>query len=170
MWYLLRDTPIGRELTKEFGLLDVRSPKGVGKAVKWCEDMTQAVDSLGMCTRTGGSIQLLTKALSSATGDDFTEDELLKIGERIFNLMKAFNARQGLTRENDRFSVPEKFEKEPLKDGPCAGSVLERDLMLNDYYKERGWDVETGLPMKKKLVELGLKHVADDLGKVNAIR
>lgn len=166
--YLLRDTDIGKEI--KLGSLDVRSPKGVGNTLKWCEDVTQVIDSLGVCTRAGGSIQLLTRALSSATGVDFSEKELLGIGERIYNIQKAFNSRQGLTRKDDNFSVPEKFTEEPIKDGPCKGSVVERDLMLDDYYKTREWDLETGLQTRKKLVELGLEHIADELQRVNAVK
>jgi len=171
--HLLRDTDIGRKFINrkiggELGMPGLRSPEGWGTIVKWCEDMMQAITAMGICDRTGGSIQLLVKALSSATGTDFTEEELLEIGERTYNIQKAFNSRQGLTRKDDDFSTARYYE--PIKDGPCKGSVLERDLTLDDYYKTRGWDVETGLQTRQKLIELGLEHIADELEKVNAIK
>ena len=169
MVYLLTQNDIGKWMLEDPETLDVRNPKDNGKVLKWCEDATQVVDSLGVCTRTGGSIQLLARLLSSATGVDFTEKELLEIGERIFNIQKAFNSRQGLTRKDDNFSVPEKFTEEPIKWGLYKGSVVELDLMLDDYYKTREWHVETGLQTRKKLESLGLKHIADELEKVNAI-
>ena len=169
MRFLLRDTEIGKALSGDLGALDVRNTDGVGEMVKWGEDLTQVVDSLGVCTRTGGSIDLLVAALCSATGLDFPKEELLSIGERIFNLQKAFNAREGLTREDDNFSVPTKFLHEPVRDGPCRGSVLERDLLLDDYYEAREWDVGTGLQTREKLVGLGLGHVAEELNRWNAL-
>jgi len=171
MGHLLRDTDIGKEIinrkTGYSDLHETKSPEGMGTTIKWCEDMKQVVDALGVCCHTGSSIQLLVRALSSATGTDFTEEELLEIGERTYNIQKAFNSRQGLTRKDDDFSTARYYE--PIKDGPCKGSVLERDVMLDDYYKTRGWDVETGLQPRKKLVELGLEHIADELEKRDAI-
>jgi aldehyde:ferredoxin oxidoreductase len=170
MRHILRHTQINMDISGEGLMMDLRCPDGVGRAVKWGEDMTATLNSVGMCTRTLGSIQILTRLLCSATGVDFTNEELLVIGERIFNVQKAFNARQGLTRKDDDYSVPEKFTKEPIKDGPCKGMIFERDLMLDEYYQTREWDVETGLQTIKKLDKLGLMHVAEELEKVNAIK
>ncbi len=172
MGKMLRDTDIGKEvINKKTGYADwseTRNPEGMGVTVKWCEDMKATADAVGICVHTVSSIQLLTRALSSATGIDFSEDELLEIGERIYNIQKAFNSRQGLTRKDDNFSTPKYYE--PIKDGKFKDEVLERDELLDDYYKARGWDVKTGLQTREKLEELGLNHIADELEKVNAIK
>ena len=102
---------------------------------------------------------MLARALSSATGVDFADEEVITIGERIFNLQKAFNSRLGLTRKDDDFSVPEKFTQEPVKDGPYEGCVVELDFMLDDYYDESGWDKETTAPTPEKLKELDLEDI-----------
>ncbi len=97
---------------------------------------------------------------------------MLRTGERIVNVQKALNSRQGLTRKDDNFSVPEKFSREPIKEGPYKGSVVsvvELDMMLDDYYKGRGWDVKTGLQTRKKLEQLGMQEVADVLAKEGAL-
>jgi len=169
--YILRDTDIGKEISTGDlgGMKGIGRPEGVGKKVMWGENTTQILDSLGICTRTTGSLDLLTKMVSSATGVDFTDKELLTIGERIFNIQKAFNARQGLTRKDDNYSTPH-FEKDPVLDGPFKGNVLERDVLLDEYYTLRDWDMKTGLQTREKLAELGLEHVADELAKVNAVK
>ena len=89
--------------------------------------------------------------------------DILKIGERIYNIEKAFNSREGLTRKDDDFTNPEKFTKEAIPDGPAKGQVAERDLMLDEYYRARGWDVKTGLQTYEKLAELGLSDIAEEL-------
>ncbi len=155
-------------MRKDPETLNIRSPKGTGMVVKWCEDATSIVDASGICIRTAGSLPLFTRLLSSATGVDFNEGELLKVGERIFNVQKAFNSRQGLTRKDDNFSVPEKAQ-EPIKEGSFKGGLVELDIMLDDYYKTRGWNLETGLQTRQKLGELELETIADELEKLNAI-
>jgi aldehyde:ferredoxin oxidoreductase len=79
-----------------------------------------------------------------------------RIGERIVNLERLFIAREGITREDD--TLPARFLHEPLPEGsgPSTGSVLELEPMLDEYYRARGWDLETGLPTRDKLSELGL--------------
>ena len=70
--------------------------------------------------------------------------------ERVFNVLA------GVRKEDD--TLPRRFTEEPLPEesGLSAGSVLELDVMLDEYYSERGWDIESGIPTKKKLRELGL--------------
>ena len=167
---LFRDSDIGKWMRKDPDTLNPHSPKDKGKLVKLGEDYTQIIDAAGICTRTGGSINLVTRAISSATGIEFTEEEMLKTGERIVNVQKALNSRQGLTRKDDNFSVPEKFTKEPIKEGLYKDSVVELDMMLDDYYQARGWDLETGLQTKEKLRELGLEHIIAELEKVDAVK
>jgi aldehyde:ferredoxin oxidoreductase len=86
-------------------------------------------------------------------------------------LLKAYTIREGLTRKDDRW--PARFFSEPLPEGPAKGAVLSRDeidRLLDEYYELRGWDKESGLPNKHKLIELGLDDVADDLIKRGKLR
>jgi aldehyde:ferredoxin oxidoreductase len=85
-----------------------------------------------------------------------------KVGERLNNLAKAFNIREGFTRADDTF--PERLMTEPLKDGGSKGQLISKEdlkKMLDEYYADRGWDTETGVPTRAKLIDLGLGYVAD---------
>ena len=84
---------------------------------------------------------------------------LLRAGERINNLVRLFNLREGLTREED--TLPKRFFTEPLEEGPCRGRVVEDlDTMLDEYYWVRGWDMD-GIPTEGKLNELHLKPLEE---------
>jgi aldehyde:ferredoxin oxidoreductase len=146
------------------------SVAGMGESLTVCENITAFVNSAETCARTVGSLEFIAKALSAATGIDMTEEKALQIGERIFNVEKAFNSREGLTRKDDTFRVPEKFTKEPIGEGPYQGDVLPVEQMLDEYYRVRGWDPETGLQTKAKLEELGLHHLIPELEQVNGVR
>ena len=88
----------------------------------------------------------------------------------IFNIEKAFNAREGLSRKDDDFFIPEKFA-EPVAEGRFEGAVFsDLDRRLDEYYEVRGWDQRTGLQTWEKLIELELDSVAQELKKVNAIK
>ena len=102
------------------------------------------------------TVGTLNKLLGSATGvkEHFDISNLWNIGERIFNLERMFNARDGIGGEYD--TLPDRIVKEPLPAGGSAGLVFELETMLKDYYGARGWDLDTGIPTKKKLEELGL--------------
>jgi aldehyde:ferredoxin oxidoreductase len=89
-----------------------------------------------------------------------------KTGEMVFNLFKAYAVRQGQTRKDD--NVADRFYEEPVPDGPKKGAILSRatiDKVLDEYYEARGWDKKSGVPTAKKLIELGLSDVAEDLQK-----
>jgi aldehyde:ferredoxin oxidoreductase len=90
-----------------------------------------------------------------------SSSEVLITGERIINLERAFNIREGLTRKDD--NLPERFLKESLPDGVSKGQLVDLDLMLDEYYEARGWDKNRGFPMRQTLERLGLKAVADEL-------
>lgn len=116
-------------------------------------------DSLGIClfALNGFGKDMLRQLLSVITGIEWSEDEYLKVGERIYNLERAFNCREGFSQEDD--ILPDRFFDEPLTVGPGKGAVLNREefkKMLTDYYRERGWDEKTGKPTTSKLKNLGL--------------
>ncbi len=107
------------------------------------------------------------QVLNAITGLELTGKDALRIGERIVNVERAFNVREGITKKDD--SLPDRFTKEPMPSGPSKGHVCNLDQMLDEYYNLRGWDVKTGIPTMKKLNELGLKKIAkelDHLGKL----
>jgi aldehyde:ferredoxin oxidoreductase len=91
---------------------------------------------------------------------NWTVDDLMRSGERAWNLKRAINNRMGLTRENDK--LPKAF-LEPYKEGGAAGFVPDIQAMLAAYYQARGWDWASGKPTREKLIELGLDEVAKDL-------
>ena len=128
------------------------------------------MDSLNLCQFVyGPAWQLygpndMVEVVRAVTGwEDVSFDELQKVGERRLNMMRAFNVREGLDRKND--VLPEKLFK-PLKGGVSDGWKIERDEFesaLDLYFERSGWDVETGIPSRSKMDELGLGWVADQL-------
>jgi len=102
--------------------------------------------------------------ISSVTGWEFSIEDFKKTGERIVNLSRAFNMRDGFTRADD--NLPKRLTEEPMPDGPAKGHVVEQlDTLLDNYYEARGWDKKTGKPTPEKLKELGLDFVIPDLWK-----
>jgi aldehyde:ferredoxin oxidoreductase len=109
------------------------------------------------------NVDRLIEAFRIVTGWDITLDELLKTGERIYNIRLAFNAREGLkvpwTLPDRMMGVP------PKKVGPRAGITLNKDEMFSEYLAAMGVDLKTGKPGKERLQELGLADVAKALWK-----
>ncbi len=102
-----------------------------------------------------------TALVQAVTGWDVSVEELQAVGERSVNLQRAFNAREGFTREND--TLPKKLAK-GLKGGRSDGfnyTPKQLETAKDAYYAHSGWDVATGTPTREKLTELGLDWVAD---------
>lgn len=136
--------------------LDPFETKDKAQWDKTFQDLTAVVDSSGIClfnTFALGGEEIL-EYLKSATGIKMDLDELMRTGERIWNLERLFNLQAGLTGKDD--TLPERLLKEPISSGPAKGKVVELDKMLPEYYQLRGWDSE-GIPTKEKLRELGLE-------------
>ena len=91
--------------------------------------------------------------------------QVLTIGERVIDLERAFNVREGITRKDD--ILPERFLKEPLPKecGASAGSVVELEPMLEEYYHVRGWHPETGIPTDETFEKSNLKYVEEQFRK-----
>ncbi len=77
----------------------------------------------------------------------------MRIGERTWNLERLWNLKAGLTKADD--SLPQRLLKEAHRSGPSAGVTVHLDVMLPDYYRQRGWN-DDGVPTSAKLAELGL--------------
>jgi aldehyde:ferredoxin oxidoreductase len=128
-----------------------------GKAglLKTFQDLTAVVDSSDICLFTTFAIGLpeISDMLRGTTGLEFTDDEVLQTGERIWNLEKMFNLEAGLSKLDD--TLPDRLLNEPLTSGPAKGKVAELDVMLEEYYQVRGWDTE-GIPTDEKVEELSI--------------
>ncbi len=103
-------------------------------------------------------LELVSEIFTASTGLPMTPEELYTCGERVYNVEKLFNLREGLRREADY--PPIRFFEEEMPDGPAKGAKLNReeyDRLLDDYYVARGWDKTTGEPTPEKLRSLGLE-------------
>jgi aldehyde:ferredoxin oxidoreductase len=138
--------------------------KDKGRMTKVYQDICCAVDSLGICKFMvfWGKLPLriLVEYYNAITGWDITFEDLMKAGERIWNLQRAFNIRMGTSRKDD--TLPDRFLKESVNEGPAKGQIVELETMLAEFYNERGLD-QNGKPSKDKLLELGLDWVAEKL-------
>jgi aldehyde:ferredoxin oxidoreductase len=134
---------------------DPLSTEGKAALVKLFQDLTALVDSSDICLFTTFAIGLpeVSAMLRGTTGFEYTDEEMLRAGERIWNLEKLFNIEAGLTREDDM--LPPRLLNEPVTSGPSKGKVTELITMLDEYYQVRGWD-EYGVPTEDKLNELSL--------------
>ena len=174
-WYDAPDAEEVKEvLIERYGTAELppkTSYEGNAKIPVFTQDFNTLQDSLSTCRFycefyliLGLQPRHFAPLLSAATGMDFSGDDLRKVGERVWNVERAFNCREGANRDGDRF--PQRFFEEPIPDGPTAGAMLDRDKferLKDEYYELRGWDVKTGIPTRKKLKELGLKYIADEL-------
>lgn len=99
------------------------------------------------------------KLLSAATGLGFDAAKITEVADRVYNLERAFNVRQGITRKHD--NLPQKPWVRETPKG--REEQKEHEKMLTEYYKLRGWDVKTGIPKRETLEQFGLKYVADEI-------
>jgi aldehyde:ferredoxin oxidoreductase len=138
-----------------------KAEKGRGKLVKESEDMYVIFDSLPLCkfTRSVWSgLEEIAYFYELVTGFRASALNLLESAERINNLARLYNLREGLTRKDD--TLPPRVMKDPIPEGPAKGSRVapeELDLLIRDYYEARGWE-ENGTPKKSTLVKLGLEE------------
>lgn len=143
-----------------------KADKEYGKLVKEREDLLAVFDSLILCKFIRGVLityEELSELYTLVTGIKITPGKLKEAGERIYNLEKAYNVREGWTRKDDY--PPPRIMEDPIPSGFAKGSLVtkeEFELMLNAYYETRGWN-NNGIPAKRKLLELGLEDVAEDI-------
>jgi aldehyde:ferredoxin oxidoreductase len=116
-------------------------------------------NSFVMCIFANVDPQMQVDLVNAACGYDWSIDDLLKCGERAWNLKRLINQRMGLTRANDKLP---KALLQPYNKGGAAGFVIDLESMLAAYYAARGWDQKTGMPTKEKLSELGLVEMWKD--------
>ena len=140
------------------GGYDPKADEGKGELNVTCENVAMLSNSVTMCQfgLMSMSITDLVEALKAATGFDYTLDELMECGARIWMLLRGLNNLMGVTAADDR--MPKRILT-PHTEGGAAGSVPNIELMLKDYYKTRGLEAN-GRPQKAKLESLGLTDLA----------
>jgi len=144
------------------GVLKRFSTEGIAQFVKDVQDERAAAFSLVVCDFVPLSIDDFMSGLKYGIGVDLDEKEYIKVGERIWNLVRLFNIREaGISRKDD--TLPGRMFKEPLPMPPNGKEKVSLpresfDKMLTEYYFIRGWN-ENGIPVEEKLVALGLNKI-----------
>ncbi|MEM2990205.1 MAG: aldehyde ferredoxin oxidoreductase family protein [Halobacteria archaeon] len=151
----LRAYMVSMEILGKPKLVDRYSFTGKAALVAFIQNLAAAVDSLNLCRFSSLALseEEYADLLSAAIGEEITPQDLLKIGERIWNLERLFNIREGFTSKAD--TLPERFF-----DGL---SRKEFELALREYYQVRGWSCE-GVPLLEKLKALQLESEAEKCG------
>jgi len=141
---------------------------GRGKIARDKEDFAAVLDCLVLCKFLRNCFDDfypdVAHLYTMTTGIDITPEELAQVGERVWNLKKAFNIREGWTKADDW--LPDRVLEDPIPSGPSKGSFVTRDelrMLIDDYYQARGW-TKDGLIPKSKLIKLGLEDIAEDIG------
>ncbi len=166
----LYEDGVGEFYLKRLAALGLTTPQPPGSMTDekiryaWrTECFYSAMDTYSLCQFVfGPSWELYgpvetAEILAAGTGWDVTVEEILEVGERRLNMMRAFNARHGFTRKDD--TLPKKFFKPLQGTGPTAGVAWkeeELERVKDVYYRLAGWDAATGNPSPKKLEALKL--------------
>ena len=167
-WRHSKDRMAEIDITREPQHPSVMNEEKVDFAVK-TQHAYSALDTVNMCQFVFGparhlySMEQLAETVNSITGWEVSVEELQRVGERRLNMLRSFNAREGIGREAD--VLPKKMKK-ALVGGKTDGQSLdeaELEQAKDWYYEMSGWEVATGLPTREKLEELDLGWIADDL-------
>ncbi|MDO9509542.1 MAG: aldehyde ferredoxin oxidoreductase family protein [Thermovirgaceae bacterium] len=137
--------------------LDPWATEGKAQWAKIFHDLTAAIDSSGMCLFTSFALGAdeYAEMLKHGAGLDLNAESLLVTGDRIWNIERLFNLREGLDPAKDD-TLPTRLLTEPIPAGPAKGKLSKVKDIIPEYYKLRGWDAK-GVPTPAKLAELGLK-------------
>lgn len=123
---------------------------------KTFQDLTAVIDSMGHCLFTSFAMGApeYTDLLNAATGTSWTVEQVLEIGDRIYNIERMFNKAAGMKPEDDR--LPKRLLEDPVANGPSEGMVSQLPLTLPQYYEARGW--LDAFPTEQTLKKLGLEE------------
>lgn len=134
--------------------LDRFSLEGKAEWAKIFQDLTALIDSSGLCLFTSFAMGAGDYAdmLNATLGTDWSADDILLAGERIYNIERMFNLSAGIEPAQD--TLPKRLLEEPIVDGPSKGNVARLGEMLPRYYELRGW--ENGLVSDERKALLGL--------------
>jgi aldehyde:ferredoxin oxidoreductase len=146
--------------------------RGKGKLVSYFEDWCAVIDALEPCKNIMQNMEILTfdraaEVVEAVTGLKMSAEEVRRAGERIVNIERAYNVREGMSRSDD--ALPRRFREESLSEGPSRGTRFEQEPMLDEYYAERGWNRDTGIPTRESLERIDLGYVADELARLGRI-
>ena len=147
---------IAAEFYGILGDLDRFEHQGKARMVKDLQDYSAVIDSIIACMFTidfGTDVGLFSEAINLITGMDIDRTEYYRIGERINNLERLFNLRQGLGQRDD--SLPPRIREEAAGSAGERAVPLDISSMLEEYYSLRGWDIR-GVPTPERLAALGL--------------
>ncbi len=148
----------------KFDGVDRLSSEWKGFNVKTAEDLATVYDVFGICkfSRHMFFLEGFSEFHNAISGYEMTDGDIITLGERIYNLQKMFNLREGLDRKDD--CLPYRLTHEPIPKGVSEGAVVtEEELqhMLDEYYLARGWS-KNSVPTAAKLTTLGLLDIVDE--------
>jgi aldehyde:ferredoxin oxidoreductase len=148
---------IGRELLGVPRMIDRFSAVGKGSHTAILQNLGAALDSLVVCRFASFALNEIVwgRLLTAVTGVKYDPEDVLEAGDRIFNIERMFNVREGFSRKDD--TLPRRLLEEPAPMGPTKGRVVELDRMLDEFYEFRGWD-SNGVPKPETLRRLGLEE------------
>ena len=144
------------ELLNVHEKIDPWEIEGKALLVKDYQDTTAVMDSLGLCSwpLMGLKFKNYVPMTNSCLGTSYSADDLLTIGERVWNMERLFNMSAGFDAAHD--VLPDRFTQEPIAEGPAEGQVSRVQEMRPEYYQLRGWS-EVGAPLPETLIKLGLE-------------
>jgi aldehyde:ferredoxin oxidoreductase len=155
----LRANMLGPEILGIPKMVDRFATLGKAGLLINLQHLNAVLDSLSVCKFTAFAMKedYYARQLSAVWGEPVEPQELLLLGERIWNAERLFNLAAGFTRADD--TLPARLLHEPVPAGPSKGQVVDLPPMLDEYYISRGWD-EGGRPSPAKLERLGLADLA----------
>ncbi len=152
----LRGNMLGPEILGVPKIVDHSGATGTVGLLIYHQHVSAAFDSVGVCKFAGFAVsdELIARMMTAVTGQEFVPQNLHAAGERIWNLERLYNLREGFTNKDD--TLPIRLMEEPLKSGAAKGRVVNLAPQLEEYYRYRSWD-SNGIPKKEKLKQLGLE-------------
>ncbi|MEM2841116.1 MAG: aldehyde ferredoxin oxidoreductase C-terminal domain-containing protein, partial [Candidatus Bathyarchaeia archaeon] len=157
---------------ERIGKVDRKTLEGKPEYAIGTQRLTTIQDSMCVCRMTEGIYGLIEitnehmNIINVVTGMGLKLPEIVDIADRIWNLERAFNCREGHRREHDVQAI--RFMTEPIPEGPSKGMYSppeELEMLKDKYYELRGWDKKTGIPTKETLSRLGLTEAIRELYK-----
>jgi aldehyde:ferredoxin oxidoreductase len=154
----MRGNMLGPEVLALPRLIDRFANQGKAGIVANHQNTAAVVDSLVLCkfVNMAVSVEFFARQLTAVSGIEFSADDLMKVGERAWNMERLYNLREGFTQADD--TLPKRLLEEPIPAGPSEGHTVRLDGMLIEFYQFRGWD-ENGIPKTAKLKELSLENL-----------
>jgi aldehyde:ferredoxin oxidoreductase len=151
---------LGPEVLALPRLIDRFATQGKASIVSVHQDSAAVIDSLVYCKFSNMAVaeEFFARTLSAVTGEHFTVDDLMMVGERVWTLERLYNLREGFTKEDD--TLPDRLLNEPVDGGPSEGYTVKLTPMLEEYYAFRGWD-KNGVPRPEKLMELSIEFAIE---------